>query len=90
MMSGHDAVGTRAEIAAECHLSHGTVWRLTEGSSREPLCSTGHKIGQPYQKAVGKRPPLIGNAWSTRKPRLPWGSFEIEYSTLGTEKVRLT
>lgn len=57
MVSGLDAVSlTRAEIAAECHLSRGTVWRLAEGIGREPLCSTGHKIGRLYQKAIGERP----------------------------------
>ncbi|BCH27646.1 hypothetical protein [Mesorhizobium sp. L-8-3] len=92
-ISGLDAVGlTRARIATECHLSRGAVWLLAEGIGREPLCSTGHKIGRLHQKVVGERlgPSLIGKARSTRKRPLPWGPFDVERWALGTEKVRQT
>lgn len=49
MIAGLEATGTsRAEIARQCHVSRGTVWRLAEGVVKEPTWSTGHKIEQLF------------------------------------------
>jgi len=45
MIAGLQAGGiSRAEIARQCHVSRGTVWRLAEGIGKQPSYATGREI----------------------------------------------
>jgi hypothetical protein len=49
MIASLEATGiSRTEIARQCHVCRGTIWRLAEGIGREPAWSTGHRIQELY------------------------------------------
>jgi transcriptional regulator with XRE-family HTH domain len=49
MIAGLEATGiSRTEIARQCHVSRGTVWRLAQGIGKEPTWSTGRSIEQLF------------------------------------------
>jgi transcriptional regulator with XRE-family HTH domain len=57
LIAGLESAGmTRGQIAASCHLSRNTVWRLATGEMRAPSYSTIQKIEALYVKRVSRPP----------------------------------